>query len=184
MRFKGTKMPSVVRELLMQEMKHEFETNPYAFISNFEGLTVADLSDLRRSLSKVAKRSLLVKHSFVKKVFAARQLSETDPLLKGSVLVTFGEKEPQMISKALVEFARTNQKLVPAGVIFENKVFGQDFVKRLAMLPSRHDLLTQMVVRVKSPISGLVLTLGQVMRGLAVALNAIREKKAVAGGAA
>ena len=177
-------MPSVVKELMMREIISQFNENSYAFLSRFDGMSVADLSDLRRSLEKVSKRSLVVKHSLAKKVFSETKLAGADQLLKGSILVTFGKQDPQLISKALVDFSKTNQKLVPTGVIFEKQTYGEDFVKRLAKLPSRKELLTQVVVRVKSPITGLVLTLGQITRGLVVALAAIKDKKAAAAPAA
>lgn len=170
-------MPHPVKDLMLKEISAEFEASPYAFISSFEGLSVADISDFRRSLGKVSKRSLLVKHSLVKKVLAARNLADAEKLLKGSTVVTFGSKDPQPISKAIMEYVKTHEKWVPQGVILEDKIYGQDFVKSLAKLPTRHELLTQVAVRVKSPITGLVLTLNQLVRGLAVALNEIKKKK-------
>ena len=170
-------MPSIAKELMMQEVVKEFEKNSCAFISNFDGLSVADISDFRRSLEKVSARSLVVKHAVAKKIFAGKNVSEAEKFLKGQILVTFGVGEPQMISKAIVDFSKGNQKLVPAGVIFENKVYDQEFVKQLAKLPSRHELLTQVVVRVKSPIAGFVSTLSQLTRGIVVALNEIKKQK-------
>ena len=148
-----------------------------AATNNFKTMTVADMTELRGSLEKAAKRTMVLKHTFAKKVFTERKFNDAEKFLKSSVLVTFCDKDPQIISKALVKFAKGNKKLVPSGVIFEDKVYGSDFVERLSKLPSRQELLTQMVVRVKSPISGLVMTLGQVMRGFVVALNQIKDKK-------
>ncbi len=169
-------MPSFVKEILMKEVEKEFSA-PYAFISSFENLPVADVSEFRRTMEKVSKRSVMLKHTFAKKILERKSLGEAGNLLKGHVLITFGAAEPQNISKAIVEFAKTHEKFVPAGMIFENKVYGQEFVKQLAKMPSRHELLTQVVVRVKSPISGFVMTLGAVTRGLVVALNEIKKQK-------
>lgn len=171
-------MPSIVKELMMQEMAKEFEGNPYAFISSFESLSVADMSDFRRSMEKVSTRSLVIKHSMAKKIFSKRKAGDAEQFLKGQILVTFGKNDPQNISKAIIEYAKAHEKTFsPAGVLFENKVYGQEFVKQLAKLPSRHELLTQVVVRVKSPITGLVLTLGQLMRGLVCALSEVKKQK-------
>jgi len=177
-------MPSMVKEMMLKEIRENFEANPYTFISNFEGLTVADIVELRGSLEKSTKRSLVIKHTLVKKIFKERSYTEAEKFLNGSVLFTFCEKDPQMASKALMDFAKGNQKLVPAGVIFEGKIYDQAFVEQLSKLLSRQELLTQVVVRIKSPISGLVMTLGQVMRGVVVALNAIKQKKETAPQAA
>lgn len=172
-------MPSPVKEILMKEVEKEFLA-PYAFITTFKALPVADLSDYRRSVEKFSKRSLVIKHTLAKKVFQKNSWNDAEKFLEGQIVVTFGDVEPQNISKALVDFSKANNKMAPAGVIFENKVYGVDFVKRLATMPSRHELLTQVVVRVKSPISGLVMTLAAINRGLVVALNEIKKKKEAA----
>ncbi len=177
-------MPSLIKELMFQEVMKEFEKSPYAFISNFQGLKVSDLSDLRRNLEKVSRRSLTVKHAMARKIFEKLNYSQAEKFLNGSVVVTFGEKDPQEISKKIVDFAKTNEKWKPAGVIFEGQVQGEEFVKQLAKLPSRKELLTQMVLRMNSPISGFVNVLGALTRNLVVALEEVRKKKAAAGAAA
>ena len=53
-------MPSLVQEVMLKEIASQFEKNPYIFISTFQGIVVADLSDLRRRLEKVAKRSVVL----------------------------------------------------------------------------------------------------------------------------
>ncbi len=170
-------MPSLTKELMLKEILSQFESSNCAFISTYDGLSVADISDFRRQSEKLAKRSLQVKHTLAKKVFEKKNWNDAEKFLKGHVLVTFTAKEPQAVSKMIVDFAKSHDKLVPAGLIMDNKVYGKEFVKALAALPSRHELLTQVVVRVKSPISGFVMTLGQLMRGFVVALNEVKKKK-------
>ncbi len=161
----------------------EFEKSPYAFISNLQGISVLDISDARRSLEKVSRRSLMVKHAMARKIFAKFNVSGAEKYLNGSVVITFGDKDPQEISKKIVDFSKTNEKWKPAGVIFEGQVYGEDFVKQLAKLPSRKELLTQVVLRMHSPIVGFVNVLGALTRNLVVALEEVRKKKAAAGAA-
>lgn len=174
-------MPSLVKELMMKELEREFESYPYAFFSSFSVLPDAELSEFRRAIEKVSSRTMMVKHALAKKVFEGRKLNDADKLLKGSVLVTFGKKDPQVISKALLDFIKTHDKLASTGVLFEDKVYDQEFVKQLSKLPSRQELLTQVVVRVKSPITGFVLTLSALMRGVVIALNEVKKQKEAAG---
>ncbi|HNX67925.1 MAG TPA: 50S ribosomal protein L10 [Candidatus Omnitrophota bacterium] len=176
-------MPSFEKELMFQEIIKEFEKSPYAFISNLQGISVLDISDARRGLEKVSRRSLMVKHAMARKIFAKFNVAGAEKYLNGSVVITFGDKDPQEISKRLVDFAKTNQKWKPAGVIFEGQVHGEDFIKQLAKLPSRKELLTQLVLRMNSPIHGFVNVLGALTRNLVVALEEVRKKKAAAGAA-
>ena len=177
-------MPSLIKEMMAEEIRRAFTDNPYAFITSCDGLPVADLSEFRRGIEKVSTRTLMVKHTIAEKVLKEMNLGDAVKFFKGSVLITFGSKEPQAISKTLMALVKTNQKIVPAGVVFEKQIFDQAYVKQLAMLPSRHELLTQVVVRVKSPISGFVLTLNQVLRGFVVALNEVKKKKEAGASAA
>lgn len=174
-------MPSLEKELMFKEIIKEFEKSPYAFISNLAGISVLDISDARRSLEKVSRRSLMVKHAMARKIFAKFNVAGAEKFLNGSVVITFGDKDPQEISKKLVDFSKGNEKWKPAGVIFEGQVHGEDFIKQLAKLPSRKELLTQMLLRMNSPIQGFVNVLSAVTRNFVVALEEIRKKKAAAG---
>ena len=170
-------MPSVEKELMFNEIVKEFEKSPYAFFSSFQGLSVSELSDARRSLEKVARRSLVIKHAMARKIFEKFNMAGAEKFLTNSVVVTFGEKEPQAISKKIVEFAKTNEKWNPAGVIFEGQVHGEEFLKQLAKLPSRKELLTQLVLRVQSPLAGLVNVLGGLTRNFVTVLSEIKKQK-------
>ena len=176
-------MPSLEKELMFTEIVKEFEKSPYKFISNFQGLSVSDLSDARRNFEKVARRSMVIKHAMARKIFAKFNLTEAEKFLTGSVVITFGEKDPQDISKKIVDFAKANDKWKAAGVNFEGQVHGEDFLKQLAKLPSRKELLTQLVIRVKSPLAGMVNVLGGLTRNLVTALAEIKKKKEAAGAA-
>ena len=168
---------------MFKEIVKEFEKSPYAFISNLNGISVLDISAARRSLEKVSGRSLMVKHAMARKIFAQFSVAGAEKYLSGSVVITFGDKDPQEISKRLVDFSKTNEKWKPAGVIFEGQVYGEDFVKQLAKLPSRKELLTQLVLRMNSPLQGFANVLGALTRNLVVTLEEVRKKKAAAGAA-
>jgi len=176
-------MPSFEKELMFKEIVKEFEKSPYAFISNLDGVSVLDISTARRSLEKVSRRSLMVKHAMARKIFTQFKVGGAEKYLSGSVIITFGDKDPQDISRKLCEFSKTNEKWKSAGVIFEGQVYGEDFIKQLSKLPSRKELLTQLVLRMNSPIQGFANVLGALTRNLVVALEEVRKKKAAAGAA-
>ncbi len=173
-------MPAIEKEMMFQEIEREFNKSAYVFFSNFESLSVSDLSKARSKMNQSAGRSLLVKHAMARKILKNRGIENVDSLLKGSVILTFGDKEPQDISKGVVEGSKVSEKIKCVGVLFEGKLEGADFVQQLSKLPSRHELLTQVVVRLNSPITGFVCVLANTMRGLATALDQIRKQKEAA----
>jgi len=170
-------MPAIEKELMYKEIEREFDKSSYVFFSNFENVSVSDLSKARAKMNVFANRSMLVKHAMARKILKERGLTDVEQLLTGSVLLTFGDKEPQDISKGVVDGAKVSPKIKCAGVLFEGKLEGAEFVQQLSKLPSRHELLTQVVVRMNSPITGFVCVLANTIRGLVVALDQIRTKK-------
>lgn len=173
-------MPAIEKEKMFKEIEKEFNDNSYVFFSNFDSLSVADLSKARSSMNQVSKRSMIVKHAMAKKILAARGVENAESLLKGSVLLTFGDKEPQDISKSVVGCSKISEQLKCVGVLFEGKLESADFVKRLSKVPSRKELLTQVVLRMNSPIAGFVCVLANTMRGLATVLDQVRKQKEAA----
>lgn len=173
-------MPSIDREVMYGEIEKQFDKNPYVFFSNFQQVSVSDLSKARAKMNKSANRSMLVKHAMVRKILKGRGISDVDSLLTGSVILTFGDKEPQDISKAVVEGTKVSEKIKCSGVLFEGKLENAAFVQQLSKLPSRHELLTQMVVRMNSPVTGFVCVLANTLRGLVITLDQVRKQKEAA----
>lgn len=169
---------SLVKKLMLEELTKEFTSSETAFFSRFDRLTVQDLSELRRNLGKVSKKTVVVKHTLAKKVLEKIELSEAARFLEGSILVTLGVQEPQTVSKTLVEFVKTHENFELKGLVLDRKVYEGSLIRELAKLPSRKELLTHVAVRMKSPVARFVMTLGALMRSLAVALNEIYKKKA------
>lgn len=169
---------SLGKRLMLEELEKEFASSENAFFSRFEKLNVQDLNELRRNLEKVARRTMLVKHTLAKKVFEKMKLSDAERFLEGTVLVTLGAREPQLASKTLVDFIKGRENVELRGMILDGKAFDGSFIKELAKLPSRKELLTQVAIRMKSPIAGLVMTLRSLLQSFVVVLNEIQKKKA------
>lgn len=177
---KKEKKLSVAKELIFSEIDREFRSNPNIFFSRFERLNVQEMSELRRGLEKVSKRSLVVKHSLAKKVLEGMGQAEAVGFLEGTVITTLGGGEAQPISKVLVDFVKGHENVKLRGVIFEGKAYPDSFIRKLAGLPSRHELLTMAVVRFQSPITRFAITLNSLLRSLVIAVNEVHKKKAQA----
>ena len=171
---------SFSKQLIFEEIEREFSAGGNTFFNRFDRLTVQDMNELRRSLEKVARRTLVVKHSIVRKILEKMQLGEAAHFLEGSILVTFGAQEPQLVSKTLVEFVKSHESVQLKGLVLDGKVYEANYIRELARLPSRKELLTRLAIRMKSPIAGFVTTLGGVIRSLVIVLNEVQKKKAEA----
>lgn len=166
------------KRLIFEEIEREFAGSENAFFSKFNKLNVSDMSELRRNLEKVSKRTFVVKHTLAKKILERSKLNDAIHFLEGSILITLGAKEPQVASKALVDFVKSHENMQLKGMILEGKVYEANFVKQLAQLPSRQQLLTQVAVAFNSPIARFALTLNSLIQSFVIALNEIQKKKA------
>lgn len=166
------------KKLMYEEIEREFASSTSAFVSRFDRLSVADMSELRRNLEKVSRRTLVVKHTLAKKVFEKMKVGDAGRLLEGSVLVTVGGQEPQLVSKTLVDFAKGRENIEIRGAVLEGQVYDGAYVKQLAKLPSRKELLTQVVTRMQSPIAAFAMTLKSVLQSFVIALNEVQKKRA------
>lgn len=169
---------SLTKKLLFEEIEKEFSLNENLFFSRFDRLNVADMSELRRNLEKVSRRTLVVKHTFVKRILEKVKVPDAASFLEGSVLVTFGSGEPQLVSKALMEFSKSHEQVQVKGMVLEGKVYGESFVKELAKLPSRKELLAVVARTLQSPITRLAMTLNGILRSFVSVLDETRKKKA------
>ena len=168
---------TLAKRLMLEEIEKEFSSSQNAFFSRFDRLNVQEMSELRRSLEKLSKRTLVTKHSLAKKVLEKLNLSEAAHFLEGSILVTLGAHEPQVTSKTLVEFVKTHEHMQLKGMILDGKVYEANFVKELARLPSRKELLTQVAIRMKSPIAAFAQTLRSLLQSFVIVLSEVQKKR-------
>jgi large subunit ribosomal protein L10 len=171
-------MPSLAKGVLLKEVVETFRSHNYIFLARYRGLSAGDFVELRQKLGKVADRSLVSKNSIVRLAFKQAGVSDINGLIKGSIFVTAGRKEPQLISKALVDFAKGRENFELGGACMDGTVYQASYIKALAELPSRDALLASVVGGLNAPIAGFVHVLGGLMKGLAIVLGQIQAQKA------
>lgn len=170
-------MPSVSKELMLQEVVNTVQAKNYIFFARHQGLSVADFVELRRKLEKVADRTVVVKNSITRLAFKKMGVQEVNGLIQGSMLLTVARKDPHVISKILVDFAKGRENFHLDGAYLDGQIFQSQYLKFLAELPSREALLASVAGRLNAPIGGFVNILGQLMRSLMIALDQIQKTK-------
>jgi large subunit ribosomal protein L10 len=98
-------------------------------------------------------------------------------LLKGPTSVIVAGEDIVAAAKVIKDFTEEHETLQVKGGILEEQILTAEMVKKIAGLPSREVLLTQLAVALNSPISGLVMTLNGLNRKLVMVLEAIRKEK-------
>jgi large subunit ribosomal protein L10 len=168
------------KEEIVGSLTAEFGGVSQMIIADPTGLTVAEMADLRDRLRPSGAEFRVAKNTLARIAARAAGREELVELLTGPTAITLVPGDPAVAAKTLSDFARTSRKLELRGAYLDGESLGPDSVRQLATLPSRDQLLTNLVSGMLSPISGLANVLAQLPRSLVVALDQIRLQKEAA----
>ncbi|MBN2072004.1 MAG: 50S ribosomal protein L10 [Candidatus Krumholzibacteriota bacterium] len=149
-------------------------------LNDFTGLNVADISELRKECRKNGVTFRVIKNTLAKISFADLGIEGMEPLLEGPTAFAISLTDEVSPAQVLKKFADENDLPKFKGGYVAGRVIDKDEVVRLAVLPGREVLLTQVVGTIQAPLRGLVGVLSASLRDLAGVLNAISEKKGAA----
>ena len=160
------------------ELTEDFKSSSATVLTEYRGLTVAQLTELRRSLGKDTKYSVS-KNTLAKRAAVDAGIEGLDTLFTGPTALAFVAGDPVEAAKGLRAFAKANPVLVIKGGVFEGRAISADDVNKIADLESREVLLAKLAGAMKGNLSkaaGLFQApLSQVAR-LAAALEEKRGK--------
>ncbi len=166
-----------------QELHEELKKARTVFLSGFEGLTVAQDTELRRQIAETGARYKVVKNSLIERAAAGTDAEPAAQKLRGTTSLAYTETDPVALAKVLVDYAKENPALVFKTGMVEGRVVSMAELESIAALPSREALLAKALFVIKSPGQQLAVTLSGVARNLArVIQQAVKEGKFKASG--
>ena len=134
------------------ELTESFRTAGAAVLTEYRGLTVSQLTQLRRSLGKETTYTV-AKNTLAKRAATEAGISGLDELFTGPTALTFVSGDVVEAAKGLRDFAKANPKLVIKGGVFEGKAISAAEVTKLADLESREVLLAKLAGAMKGNLS-------------------------------
>jgi large subunit ribosomal protein L10 len=160
-------------ELIAEKLKRA----KVAVLTDYRGLTVSQLQDLRGKLRTGDIEYRVVKNTLARRAAEAAGHPDLQPALKGPVAIAFGYDDLSVAAKLINEFVRaTRLKLEIVGGLVEGRVFSPEQVKQLADLPSRDTLIAQLLGTLQSPVAQLVGIMQTPVQQLMGVLNAYKDK--------
>lgn len=160
------------------ELKTALDKAKVALVSDYRGLTVKEITQLRRQLQDVDADYTVAKNTLIKVALTDNPISEAlSPFLSGPTALAIGYGDPVAPAKILSDFMRTSKKTSIRGGVVEGKSVDANQVKAIADLPSREVLIAKALGSMKAPITGIVMVLSGVPRSLVYTLDAIRQQK-------
>jgi large subunit ribosomal protein L10 len=172
------------KQELVMALATQLRRSPTVYVTDFTGLDVAKITQLRRRLRQAGTEFVVVKNTLALRAFGAAQVAGLESHLAGPTGLVLAGADPVGAAKVLADFAREFEKpAIKAGLV-DGKAVTPEQVKRLASLPPRTELLAQLGGTLQAPLAGFVGALNGLLMNVVGALEALRTKRAASAGAA
>jgi len=152
-------------------------TDVYYFV-DYRGLTFSEATELRARLVKVDASLKVVKNTLAKIAAVDAGVEGLNELLQGPTAIAYCHGDPVRVAKTIQDFIKEKKKAAIRGGKLQRSMLTASEVERLAALPSREQLIAQMVGAIAAPLTGLVGVLNGPIRGLVLVLAQVQEQKA------
>ena len=163
----------------IDEMKEAFSRSEDFIFTDYRGLTVEQITNLRKQLRGKGAQYKVIKNNFARLAF--EQMSapgEIASYLIGPTAIAIAEKDANEVAKILVDFTREAPALKVKGGLFGRDVYGAPEVLAFSKLPSRLDLISMLMSVMNGPVRNLTAALNDVPARLVRTVKAIGDKKA------
>jgi large subunit ribosomal protein L10 len=155
----------------IEDLKSRLDGVKTVLLAEYRGLTVSQLSDLRKQLKAVSAEYKIVKNRLARLAIASSEMAGLSAALTGPTGLVLAKGDPVSVAKTLHTFARTNQALVLKVGVVEGQMLEPAGLKALADLPSRDALRAGIVGALQGPLAQLVSLLQAPQRELVYVLE-------------
>jgi large subunit ribosomal protein L10 len=153
-----------------------------AFIIEFKGITVPQVTELRRQVRETNSDYVVVKNTLALIAVADSPLTSLKDKFTGPTAVAYNKTDAVGLAKALTKFAKDVPAVSFKGAMLNGQIVPATEIQNIANLPSREELISKLLFLMQSPIRGLAIVLQANIRNLAVVIDQIAKQKD--GGAA
>jgi large subunit ribosomal protein L10 len=162
---------------VVAELDQIFTDSGVVVVAHYEGLTVAEMTDLRHRVSNVGGGVRVAKNKLAKIALEGKASASMGDLLTGMTVFAYSE-DPVAAAKAVQDFAKGNDKLVILGGAMGDDVLDPAGVKAVAAMPSREELIASIVAALGAPASNIAGAIGAPAANIAGILATLEEKAA------
>lgn len=160
------------------ELKQDVEQSSAMLVTDYRGLTVSEITALRRKLRETGTEYKVAKNTLLTLAAGDRATDEFKKLLEGPTAIAFIKGDNQVaVAKAMVDFVKDHKAMSIRGALVEGQVLDVEQVTALSKIPSKEILISQMLGSIQAPISGLVGTLQGCISSLVFTIQAVADQK-------
>ncbi|TBX19949.1 MULTISPECIES: 50S ribosomal protein L10 [Nioella] len=168
-------MDRAQKEKVVEELGQIFESSGVVVVSHYEGLTVAEMQDLRAQMREAGGSVRVAKNRLAKIALDGKPCAGIADLMTGMTVLSFSE-DPVAAAKVAEEYAKKNDKFVILGGAMGDTVLDRAGVKAVSDMPSREELIASIVGCIGAPASNIAGAIGAPASNIASILSTIEEK--------
>jgi large subunit ribosomal protein L10 len=167
------------KEKRVDWLSEQFRGAKALFLTNFQGLSVAEMNALRSELRNRGVNYKVMKNTLVRLAYQDTDVARLGPDFVGPRAAAWTETSDNApaMAKVLVDFAKAHPNLTLIRGVLDGKLVEPTEMEALSTLPPREELLARLLGTMKAPMNAFVSTLAAVPRSLLTALKAIEEQK-------
>ena len=162
----------------IEQMKENFSKAKVAVVTEYRGMTVEEITNLRRALQKENSDYMVTKNTLAKVASKGTQFEILSDSLKGPVAIAFGFQDEVAPAKILTKFIKEVKKGEILSTALDGKLLSAKETEVLANLPSKEELYAKMLGCINSPATGIAGAVNAVMSSLVRAIDQVAKQKA------
>ena len=165
------------KEQVVEELGQIFESSGVVVVAHYEGMTVAQMQDLRAKMREAGGAVRVAKNKLAKIALEGKPCESIAEYLTGMTVLSFSE-DPVAAAKVCQEYAKGNDKFVILGGAMGDSALDPAGVKAVAAMPSREELIASIVGCIGAPASNIAGAIGAPASNIAGILSTLEEREA------
>ena len=164
----------------ISELESAIGSATNAFLIDFKGVTVPQVTELRRQIRQTNSGYVVVKNTLALIALKNSPMIAMKEQFSGPTAVAYNKTDAVVLAKALTKFAKDVPAVQFKGALLNGQVLPASEIQNIANLPSREELISKLLYLMQHPIRGLAVVLNANLRNLAVVLSEISKQKETA----
>ncbi len=166
------------KEEIVQQVAEKISRSQGIYLTEFQGLSVAKMAELRREFRKVGVEYRVVKNTLIKKALRDQEgADKLDAGLKSTTAVAFGYDDPIAPAKVIRKFSKTNEQLKFKLASIDGVVYGADRLPQLSEMLSKVENIGRTAGLINGVVSSVPMVVNAVARGLVSVIDQIAKQK-------
>lgn len=162
----------------LENLKADLAEAKNLFVAQFQGITVAQDTDLRMKIRETKSKYRVVKNTLARKAAEGTAAEAVSKTFDGSTAIAYNATDPVSLAKALTTYAKANPLFVFKAGLVEGRVINLGDIANIAAMPSKEELIAKLLFLINAPAQRIAVALNGVARNLAVVLQqAVEQKK-------